>query len=109
MANGIDALTSRSLFIVTPLLVAFAMLQGNNHAAEALLSGLSVLGTYIRRASKAPVVNREMESLTCLMLQVYSKDNPTHCSYELPRPVSLAMFVLCTCSHRPNPRLGFRG
>lgn len=77
MANGIDALPPRSLFIVTPLLVAFAMLQGNNHAAEALLSGLSVLGTYIRRASKAPVVSREMESLTCLMLQVYSKDNPT--------------------------------
>ncbi|KAG8159307.1 hypothetical protein KVR01_010968 [Diaporthe batatas] len=74
IADGVDgppSRSSRSVFIVTPLLVAFAMLQGDNHAADALLSGLSLLGRHIRRASKAPVVNQEMESLTCLMLQVY--------------------------------------
>lgn len=75
MANGIERLPSRSAFIVTPLLVAFAMLQADNQAAEALLSGLSVLARHIRRASNPPVVNQEMERLTCLMLQVYSKDN----------------------------------
>jgi len=75
MANGIENLPSRTAFIVTPLLVAFTMLQSNNQAAEALLSGLKVLQDEIRRGSKAPVVNQEMERLACLMLQVYSKEN----------------------------------
>lgn len=85
MANGIECFPSRSAFIVTPLLVAFTMLQSNNQAAEALLSGLKALqeacqvwqGRQIRRGLRAPVVNEEMERLTCLMLQVYSKHNPT--------------------------------
>lgn len=76
MANGIENFPSRTAFIVTPLLVAFTMLQSNNQAAEALLSGLKVLQEEIRRGSKAPVINEEMERLTCLMLQVYSKENP---------------------------------
>lgn len=84
MANGIDNFPSRSAFIVTPLLVAFTMLQNNNKAAEALLSGLKALqevchvwqGTQVRGGSKRPLVTEEMERLTCPMLQVYSKQQP---------------------------------
>jgi hypothetical protein len=87
MTNGIQNFPSRAAFIVTPLLVAFTMLQSNNRAAEALLSGLKVLQEEIRRASKAPAINQEMERLTCLMLQVYSKDNPTvQQDTDLPSP-----------------------
>ncbi|KAG6362193.1 hypothetical protein INS49_010423 [Diaporthe citri] len=79
MANGIDNFPSRSAFIVTPLLVAFTMLQSNNKAAETLLSGLKALqevcqvwqGKHVRGGSKGPLINEEMEELTCPMLQVY--------------------------------------
>lgn len=81
MANGIENFPSRSAFIVTPLLVAFTMLQNNNQAAQALLSGLRAMqevchtwqGNQAPGGSKGQIVNEEMERLTCLMLQVYSK------------------------------------
>lgn len=84
MANGIENFPSRTAFIATPLLVAFTMLQSNNQAAEALLSGLRAMqevchswqGKQVRGGSKAPLLNEEMERLTCLMLQVYSKQQP---------------------------------
>ncbi|KAK7720696.1 hypothetical protein SLS63_009690 [Diaporthe eres] len=61
MANGTDNFPSRSAFIVTPLLVAFTMLQSNTKAAETLLSGLKALqevchvwqGKQVRGGSKA--------------------------------------------------------
>lgn len=81
MASGIENFPCRSAFIVTPLLVAFTMLQNNNQAAEALLSGLRAMqevcrtwqGKQAHGGLKGQVVNEEMETLTCLMLQVYSK------------------------------------
>lgn len=84
MANSVENFPSRSVFIATPLLVAFTMLQSNNQAAEALLSGLKALQEvcHIWQGKKAgggpagPSVNEEMESLTCPMLQVYSKQHP---------------------------------
>lgn len=79
MANGTDNFPSRSAFIVTPLLVAFTMLQSNTKAAETLLSGLKALqevchvwqGKQVRGVSKGLLINEEMEELTCPMLQVY--------------------------------------
>lgn len=84
MANGTDNFPSRSAFIVTPLLVAFTMLQSNTKAAETLLSGLKALqevchvwqGKQVRGGSKGLLINEEMEELTCPMLQVYSKQQP---------------------------------
>lgn len=84
MARGIENFPSRSAFIVIPLLVAFTMLQSNNLAAEALLSGLKALqevchiwqGEQAHGGSSGPLVNEEMERLTCVMLQVYSKPHP---------------------------------
>lgn len=84
MANGTDNFPSRSAFIVTPLLVAFTMLQSNTKAAETLLSGLKALqevchvwqGKQVRGVSKGLLINEEMEELTCPMLQVYSKQQP---------------------------------
>lgn len=92
MANGIDNFPSRTAFIVTPLLVAFTMLQRDNQAAEALLSGLRALqemcriwqGKLARGGSKGPLVNEEMERLTSLMLQVYSKQQSS-----VPETISL--------------------
>ncbi|KAL2282839.1 hypothetical protein FJTKL_10234 [Diaporthe vaccinii] len=79
MANGTDNFPSRSAFIVTPLLVAFTMLQSNTKAAETLLSGLKALqevchvwqGKQVRGGSKGLLINEEMEELTCPMLHVY--------------------------------------
>ncbi|KAI3398309.1 hypothetical protein diail_9532 [Diaporthe ilicicola] len=102
MANGVGDFPSRSAFIVTPLLVAFAMLQNNNQAAEALLSGLKVLqevchiwqGKKLLRNSAGLLVNEEKERLTSLMLQVYSKQNsPIH--------LKLTVNAAVLCGHNP--------
>lgn len=102
MANGIENFPSRSAFIVTPLLVAFTMLQSNHQAAEALLSGLRAMqevchtwqGKKVRGGLKSPLVNDEMERITCLMLQVYSKQQPI-VPENRPRPYSAECGMDC--------------